>query len=139
MPVVAAMAALAPCVAQADAIADFYKGKTVTFLDTPGHEAFTKMRSRGAMVTDLAIIVIDAKDGVMPQTEESLSICKKYNVPPGTPAFDDKAQEEFAAAFKQEPRIYFLNILKRLPGLILPGLPWIFYVDSPYGDAVRKP
>jgi len=60
-------------------------------------------------------------------------ICKKYNVPPGTPLFDDKAKEEFTQAFNQEPFIYFINIFKRLPGLILPGLPWIFYTLSPYG------
>lgn len=61
-------------------------------------------------------------------------ICKKYNVSPGTPEFDDKAKEEFTLAFNQEPLIYFVNIFKRMPGLILPGLPWIFYTASPYGD-----
>lgn len=63
-------------------------------------------------------------------------ICKKYKVDPGTPEFDDKAHEEFDSAFKQEPMTYFVNIFKRLPGLILPGLPWIFYAQSPYGDCV---
>jgi 4-amino-4-deoxy-L-arabinose transferase-like glycosyltransferase len=61
-------------------------------------------------------------------------ICNKYQVQGGTPEFDDKAKEEFVQAFHQEPSIYFINILKRLPGLILPGLPWIFYTQSPYGD-----
>lgn len=60
-------------------------------------------------------------------------ICTKYNVQGGTPEFDDKAKEEFAQAFNQEPATYFINIFKRLPSLILPGLPWIFYTSSPYG------
>lgn len=63
-------------------------------------------------------------------------ICKKYNVPPGTPEFDDKAKEEFSGAFTQEPATYFVNIFKRIPGLLLPGLPWIFYTSSPYGEGL---
>lgn len=48
-------------------------GKTITFIDTPGHEAFTAMRARGANITDIAVIIIAADDGIMPQTEEAIS------------------------------------------------------------------
>ncbi len=56
-------------------------GRLISFVDTPGHEAFTEMRARGANVTDIAILVIAADDGIMPQTEEAISHAKAANVP----------------------------------------------------------
>ena len=57
------------------------KGRDITFLDTPGHEAFTSMRARGAQITDIAILVVAANDGVMPQTVEAINHAKAANIP----------------------------------------------------------
>ena len=58
-----------------------HNGKQITFIDTPGHEAFSKMRSRGARVADVAVLVVAADDGVKPQTKESILAIKEAKIP----------------------------------------------------------
>src|SRR3990170_7519374 len=57
------------------------EGKKITFIDTPGHAAFSEMRSRGAKVADIAILVVSADDGVKPQTKEALQLIKESEIP----------------------------------------------------------
>lgn len=84
-------------------------GKKITFLDTPGHEAFTAMRARGAKVTDLAIIVIAADDSVMPQTREAIAHAQAANVPMVF-AFN-KMDRDGANADKIREELASMNIL----------------------------
>ncbi|MDQ3100409.1 MAG: translation initiation factor IF-2, partial [Bacteroidota bacterium] len=84
-------------------------GKRITFLDTPGHEAFTAMRARGAQVTDIAIIVIAADDNVMPQTREAINHAQAAGVPMVF-AFN-KMDKEGASAEKLREELSQMNIL----------------------------
>lgn len=84
-------------------------GRAITFLDTPGHEAFTAMRARGAKVTDIAVIVIAADDAVMPQTKEAISHAQAANVPMIFAI--NKMDKEGANAEKIKEQLSQMNIL----------------------------
>lgn len=84
-------------------------GRPITFLDTPGHEAFTKMRARGANVTDIAVIVVAADDGVMPQTEEAISHAKAAGV--SLVVAINKVDMPSANVTKTRQQLYSLNVL----------------------------
>src|SRR5205807_6799558 len=84
-------------------------GRPITFLDTPGHEAFTKMRARGAQVTDIAVIVVAADDGVMPQTEEAINHAKAAGVP--IVVAINKIDVPNANLTRTRQQLYSLNLL----------------------------
>jgi len=86
-----------------------HHGKAVTFLDTPGHEAFTKMRARGANVTDIAVIVVAADDGVMPQTEEAINHARAAGV--AMVVCINKVDLPNANLNKTRQQLYGLNLL----------------------------
>jgi translation initiation factor IF-2 len=84
-------------------------GRPITFLDTPGHEAFTKMRARGAQVTDIAVIVVAADDGVMPQTEEAINHARAAGVP--IVVAINKVDLPNANVNKARQQLYGMNVL----------------------------
>jgi translation initiation factor IF-2 len=86
-----------------------HKGHPITFLDTPGHEAFTKMRARGANVTDIAVIVVAVDDGVMPQTEEAINHAKAAGV--SMVVALNKVDLPNANLRKTEQQLYGLGVL----------------------------
>ncbi len=84
-------------------------GRPITFLDTPGHEAFTKMRARGAQVTDIAVIVVAADDGVMPQTEEAIQHARAAGV--SLVVAINKVDLPSANVNRTRQQLYGLNVL----------------------------
>ena len=86
-----------------------HNGKPITFLDTPGHEAFTKMRARGTQVTDIAVIVVAATDGVMPQTEEAINHAKAAGV--SIVVAINKVDMPNANVAKTRQQLYGMNVL----------------------------
>ena len=91
-------------------------GRAITFLDTPGHEAFTAMRARGAKVTDIAVIVIAADDAVMPQTKEAISHAQAANVPMIFAI--NKIDKDGANPEKIKEQLSAMNILGRRAGVV---------------------
>lgn len=91
-----------------------HDGKPITFIDTPGHEAFTKMRARGAQVTDIAVIVVAATDGVMPQTEEAINHARASGVP--LVVCITKTDMPNANVTRTRNQLYALNILPDTQG-----------------------
>src|SRR5208282_5239012 len=86
-----------------------HNGHPITFLDTPGHEAFTKMRARGANVTDVAVIVVAADDGVMPQTEEAIQHARAAGV--SLVVAINKTDMPSANVLKTRQQLYSMNVL----------------------------
>jgi translation initiation factor IF-2 len=107
-------------------------GRPVTFLDTPGHEAFTKMRARGANVTDIAVIVVAADDGVMPQTEEAISHAKAAGV--SIVVAINKVDLPNANVKKTEQQLYGLGLI---PDTMGGDVPFI-YTSAATGKGVEE-
>jgi translation initiation factor IF-2 len=107
-------------------------GRPVTFLDTPGHEAFTKMRARGANVTDIAVIVVAADDGVMPQTEEAVSHAKAAGV--SIVVAINKVDLPNANVKKTEQQLYGLGLI---PDTMGGDVPFI-YTSAATGKGVEE-
>jgi translation initiation factor IF-2 len=107
-------------------------GRPVTFLDTPGHEAFTKMRARGANVTDIAVIVVAADDGVMPQTEEAVSHAKAAGV--SIVVAINKVDLPSANVKKTEQQLYGLGLI---PDTMGGDVPFI-YTSAATGKGVEE-
>src|SRR5690606_18706164 len=100
--------------------------RAITFIDTPGHEAFTAMRARGAQVTDIVILVVAADDGVMPQTVEALNHAKAADVPIVVAVNKIDKPEANPAKVRQQRTVY---------GLVAE----VYGGDPMYVDAAAKP
>jgi len=107
-------------------------GRPVTFLDTPGHEAFTKMRARGANVTDIAVIVVAATDGVMPQTEEAINHAKAAGV--SIVVAINKIDMPNANLRKTEQQLYGMGLI---PDTMGGDVPFV-YTSGATGEGIDK-